>query len=92
MRLYQIAYAAGPRRRKIINGKFEQLFQGHSPDMSYPGDKFFREPDMLCVQLHHLKINDVNIHLANKELYNLTIFYPEIEDFVSLEEPDEDED
>lgn len=92
MRLYQIAYAAGPRRRKIINGKFEELFQGHSPDMSYPGDKFFREPDMLCVQLHHLKINDVNIHLANKELYNLTIFYPEIEDFVSLEEPDEDED
>lgn len=48
---------------------------------------------MLSVQIHHLKIsNEVSIHLANKELYNLAIYYPEIEDYISLEEQDDDED
>ena len=53
----------------------------------------FKSNDMLSVQIHHLKItNEVSIHLANKELYNLAIYYPEIEDYVSLEEQDDDED
>lgn len=93
IRIYEIAFGAGARSRSLTNGKFAQLFQGNSPDWSYPGDRDFKSNDMLSVQIHHLKItNEVSIHLANKELYNLAIYYPEIEDYVSLEEQDDDED
>mgnify|MGYP000153975699 FL=1 len=93
IRIYEIAFGAGARSRSLTNGKFTQLFQGNSPDWSYPGDRDFKSNDMLSVQIHHLKIsNEVSIHLANKELYNLAIYYPEIEDYISLEEQDDDED
>lgn len=94
VRVYEMSYSGSARKRTIKNGKPEQLFVGHSPDMSYPGDKAFHSDNIVTIQIHHIKANDrgANINLHNKEFYNLAIFYPEIEDYVSLEETDEDED
>ena len=92
IRIYQMGFAAPARKRKLKLGKPEQLFMGFARNGSYPGDKTFHSNDIVSVQLHHIKIEDININLKNKELYNLAIFYPEIEDYVSVEEPDDDED
>lgn len=83
--LIEMGYAAPPRKRKITDGKPEQLFMGYARNQSYPGDKAIKFDDSICVQLHHLIADDVSVKYGNKDFYNLAIYYPENEEYVTFD-------
>lgn len=81
----EMGYSAPPRKRKITEGKPEQLFMGYAKNQSYPGDKAIKFDDSICVQLHHLVADDVSVKFGNKDFYNLAIYYPEKEEYITFE-------
>jgi hypothetical protein len=89
--LIEMSYAADPRIRKIKDGKPQELFMGYADNGSYPGDKAFKFDDSLSIQIHHLKADDLSVKLGNKDFYNLAIYYPEKEDYCTLETNDYDD-
>lgn len=97
VRLYEMAYKAKAstelRTRGIKDDKPNNLQAGRAANGSYPGDiKFFSDSDV-CVQIHHIKIDQTLHLLKGKDLYNLCIYYPEnlAMSFVGLDSDDDDD-
>lgn len=89
--LFEMSYAAEPRKRKIVDGKPQELFMGYARNGSYPGDKEIKFDDSLCVQVHHLISDDISVIYGNKDFYNFAIHYPENEEYITFESDDYEE-
>jgi hypothetical protein len=87
----EMSYAAKPRKRKIKDGRPEELFMGYAHNGSYPGDKEIKFEDSLCVQIHHVIADDLSVKYGNKDFYNLAIYYPENEDYITLNSDEYDD-
>ena len=86
--LFEMSYAAEPRKRKIVDGKPQELFMGYARNGSYPGDKEIKFDDSLCIQVHHLISDDISVIYGNKDFYNFAIHYPENEEYITFESDD----
>ena len=76
--IIEMAYDGDARSRSIDNStqpKIKQLFSGHANEGVdvYPGDRAFKFDDAICIQIHKLKIKQLN----NQICYTLGIYYPE---------------
>lgn len=98
IRLYEMAYKATMqsgdiRTRGIKDDKPNNLQAGRAANGSYPGDIKFYTDNEVCVQVHHIKIEQPLHRLNSKDLYNLCIYYPEnlATSFVGLDSDDEDD-
>lgn len=94
VRLYEMSYQA-KKIEELRSHKIDDLRNiqaGYAKNGSYPGDKYFKEEDTVCFQLHHYRINKPYDPLNNKDLYNFCIYYPELlaTSFVGTEDDDED--
>ncbi len=86
----QMAFAAPPRTRKIVNSKPAELFMGYARNGSYPGDKEFKFDDSITVQIHHIISDDISVVYGKKDFYNLAIHYPENEQYITFNSDDDD--
>ena len=94
--VFEMAYQlASPRKRSLLQKheehfpKLSNIFSGRSTSKdkeSYPGDRFIKFDDSLCVQIHKISIQDkenlgyFNTNWHDKVVYNLGIYYPD--DFI----------
>lgn len=94
--VYQMAFHTETtrqfRKRKIVNGKPNNLQAGRADNGSYPGDKHFHSNTVVSVQFHHIILDDPGVQYGRKDLYNLAFYYPSSigEDFIRLDKPIED--
>lgn len=78
------------RYRSLVDGesKPNNLMAGRAANGSYDGDEKICFDDAVCVQLHHIRIEQPLNKLHNKDLYNLEFYYPNsvANSFVGLED------
>lgn len=69
------------------------LMAGRADDGSYEGDDKICFNDSVCIQFHHIRINQQLHKLHNQDLYNLEFYYPSeiANSYVGLEDNDEDD-
>ena len=76
-----MAYAAKNELRERglekDESKPKNLMAGRAANGSYPGDEQIKFTDAVCIQFHHIRIKQSLSIYNNKDLYNLSIFYPE---------------
>lgn len=92
---YQTESTRQFRKRKIVDGKPNNLQAGRADNGSYPGDKHFHSNTTVSVQFHHIVLDDPGVQYGRKDLFNLAFYYPTSigEDFIRLDKPiDDDED
>lgn len=92
---YQTEATRQFRKRKIVNGKPNNLQAGRADNGSYPGDKYFHSNTVVSCQFHHIILDDPGVQYGRKDLFNLAFYYPPSigEDFIRLDKPiDDDED
>lgn len=92
---YQTETTRQFRKRKIVNGKPNNLQAGRADNGSYPGDKYFHSNTVVSCQFHHIILDDPGVQYGRKDLFNLAFYYPPSigEDFIRLDKPiDDDED
>lgn len=98
--VFEMAYGAKKKEELRERGleadslKPKNLMAGRAANGSYPGDDKIRKDDALSIQFHHIRIKkplDVN---DKKDLYNLSLFYPEqiVTSFVGTANDDEEDD
>ena len=82
-------------RRLTGSGKPSNLQMGRAANGSYPGDREIKFEDSLCVQVYHIKLKDSQLRAEynNKDLYNITLYYPQSlsTSFISTDTTDDDE-
>ena len=94
--IIEMAYAAKEKLRErgleTDGSKPKNLMAGRAANGSYPGDEQIKFTDAVCIQFHHIRIKQSLSTYNNKDLYNLSVFYPEqlATSFVGTEN-DEDE-
>lgn len=83
------------RKRKLEKDqkKPKNLMAGRAENGTYDGDDKIFFDDTVCVQLHHIRIDQPLHKLNNKDLYNIVFYYPQsiANSFVGVEDNDEDE-
>lgn len=83
------------RKRKLEKDlkKPINLMAGRAENGTYDGDDRIFFDDTVCVQLHHIRIDQPLHKLNNKDLYNIVFYYPQIiaNSFVGVEDNDEEE-
>lgn len=83
------------RKRKLEKGgnKPINLMAGRADNGTYDGDDKIYFDDSVCVQLHHIRIDQPLHKLNNKDLYNIVFYYPQniANSFVGVEDNDEEE-
>lgn len=74
--------------------KPKNLMAGRAANGSYDGDEKICFNDSVCIQFHHIRINQPLHKLNNQDLYNLEFYYPReiANSFVGIEDNDEDDD
>lgn len=95
--VFEMAYGAKEvkdlRHRSLVDGesKPNNLMAGRAANGSYDGDDKICFDDSVCVQLHHIRIEQPLNKLHNKDLYNLEFYYPNsvANSFVGLEDNDD---
>lgn len=79
--IIEMAYAAKNELRERglekDESKPKNLMAGRAANGSYPGDEQIKFTDAVCIQFHHIRIKQSLSIYNNKDLYNLSIFYPE---------------
>ena len=92
--VFEMAYGAKElqelRQRNIVDNKPNNLMAGRAENGSYEGDDKICINDSVCVQIHHIRINQPLHKLDNHDIYNLEFYYPECiaNSFVGLEDTD----
>ena len=83
------------RKRKLEKegNKPINLMAGRADNGTYDGDDKIYFDDSVCVQLHHIRIDQPLHKLNNKDLYNIVFYYPQniANSFVGVEDNDEEE-
>ena len=97
--VFEMAFGANNtsemRKRKLEKDQKKpiNLMAGRAENGSYDGDDKIYFDDAVCVQLHHIRIDQPLHKLNNKDLYNIVFYYPQsiANSFVGVEDNDEDE-
>lgn len=94
--LFEMAYDLPKeewRTYTFTNGKPQNIMPGYSPSKRLPAYSDFKFDDSICLQVHHLVIGDGAGWLNGKDLYNFTIYYPEVleQSYIAVEQEDEEE-
>ena len=97
--IFEMAFGANHisemRKRKLEKDlkKPINLMAGRAENGTYDGDDKIYFDDAVCVQLHHVRIDQPLHKLNNKDLYNIVFYYPQsiANSFVGVEDNDEDE-
>ena len=97
--IFEMAFGANHisemRKRKLEKDlkKPINLMAGRAENGTYDGDDKIYFDDAVCVQLHHVRIDQPLPKLNNKDLYNIVFYYPQsiANSFVGVEDNDEDE-
>lgn len=78
------------RHRSLVDGESrpKNLMAGRAENGSYDGDEKIYFDDTVCIQLHHIRIDQPLNKLHNKDLYNLEFYYPKsfANSFVGIED------
>ena len=78
------------RHRSLVDGESrpKNLMAGRAENGSYDGDEKIYFDDTVCIQLHHIRIDQPLNKLHNKGLYNLEFYYPKsfANSFVGIED------
>lgn len=79
--IIEIAYGTKDKLRERGLEKNEtkpkNLMAGRAANGSYPGDEQIKFTDAVCIQFHHIRIGQPLSPYNNKDLFNLSIYYPE---------------
>ena len=96
--VFEMAFGANNtsemRKRKLEKDQKKPInLAGRAENGSYDGDDKIYFDDAVCVQLHHIRIDQPLHKLNNKDLYNIVFYYPQsiANSFVGVEDNDEDE-
>lgn len=97
--IFEMAFGAKEisemRKRKLEKDENKpiNLMTGRAENGTYDGDDKIYFDDAVCVQLHHIRIEQPLHKLNNKDLYNIVFYYPQsiANSFVGVEDNDEDE-
>lgn len=97
--IFEMAYGASTiselRKRRLENDQAKpiNLMAGRAENGTYDGDDKIFFDDSVCVQLHHIRIDQPLNKLNNKDLYNIVFYYPQsiANSFVGVEDSDDDD-
>ena len=98
--VFQMAYltekTGNLRTRKLEEDEKKpiNLMAGVAGNGSYVGDKLIKFEDSVCVQIHHIEINQEMSKWYKTKLYNLSFYYPKSisNTFIGIEDANDDED
>ena len=83
--IFEMAFGVPQGRERSLEiennrEKISNIFSGRSITGAdkYPGDKGISFEDSLCIQIHKIKLKHNSMQWANKVVYTLGLYYPEV--------------